>query len=267
MPELPGVPPSIGELYRSCLSEDPDDRPTAAAAAAVLLVALTVRTPQASDVAPRGGLPHDDDGSEILGAIAIADRRRRRRTAAFLGVGLVAVLAGTVFALATNTGGGNEALGAGPSRGASTSAPGEISVIGIPGKEVPVPGVGGQPVTVYVTVPVPGGGNQLVQQTATFTTEGGTVVAVCGPYGPSLTNVTARPGYYSSEVPLVVVAYAFFTKPAEGSSPAITYRLTVKCPTVGGVPQGTVTSYLGDKQVTPSPSSTPPTTAAPSPSA
>jgi hypothetical protein len=117
-----------------------------------------------------------------------------------------------------------------------------------------------------VTVPVPGGGNQLVQQPATFTTEGGSVVAVCGPYGPSLTNVTARPGYYSSELPLLVVAYAGFTKPADGSNPAITYRLTVKCPTVGGVPQGTVTSYLGDKLVTPSPS-TPATTAPPSPSA
>jgi len=270
MPELPGVPPSIGELYRSCLSEDPDDRPTAAAAAAVLLVALTVRTPQASDVAPRGGLPRDDDGSETLAAIGIADRRRRRRTAAFLGVGLVAVLAGTVFALATNPGGGNEALGAGPSRGAGTSsAPGEISVTGIPGipgKEVPLPGVGGQPITVYVTVPVPGGGNQLVQQPATFTTEGGSVVAVCGPLGPSLTDVRARPGFYSGEAPLGFAAYAFFTKPADGSNPAMTYRLTVKCPTVGGAPQGTVTSYLGDKQVTPSPS-LPPTTAPPSPTA
>jgi len=267
LPNLPGLPPSIGELYRSCLSEDPDDRPTAKAAAAVLLVALTVRTPQASDVAPRGGLPRDDDASETLAAIGIADRRRRRRTAAFLGVGLVAVLAGTVFALATNPGGGNEALGAGPSRGAGTSAPpGEINVTGIPGREVPLPGVGGQPVTVYVTVPVPGGGNQLVQQPATFNTEGGSVVAVCGLYGPSLTNVTARPGYYSSEAPLIVVAYAFFTKPAEGSNPAITYRLTVKCPTVGGEPKGTVTSYLGDKLVTPSPS-TPATTTSPSPSA
>jgi len=35
---------------------------------------------------------------------------------------------------------------------------------------------------------------------------------------------------------------------------------------VGGEPKGTVTSYLGDKQVTPSPS-LPPTTAQPSPSA
>jgi hypothetical protein len=119
---------------------------------------------------------------------------------------------------------------------------------------------------VYVTVPVPGGGNQLVQQPATFTTEGGSVVAVCGPLGPSLTDVRARPGFYSGEAPLGFAAYAFFTKPADGSNPAMTYRLTVKCPTVGGAPQGTVTSYLGDKQVTPSPS-LPPTTAPPSPTA
>jgi serine/threonine-protein kinase len=268
LPALPGVPASIGELYRSCLSQEPEDRPTAAAAAAVLLVALAVRTPQASDVAPSGRVPDRDSEAETLGLIALADRRRRRRTATVLGVGLVAALAGAVFAIANNPGRGGDVLGAGPSAGASTAptVPSDIPMTGIPGREVPVPGVGGQPVTVYVTVPVPGGGNQLIQQSATFTTQGGSVVAVCDPYGPRVTDVMARPGYYPNDASLIVRAYVFFTKPGDGASPAITYRLTISCPTVGGEPQGTVTSYIGDKLVTPSPSP-PTTTAPPSPSA
>ena len=119
-PELPGVPATIGELYRSCLSEDPEDRPTASTAAAVLLVALTVRTPQPSDVAPRGGLPDDRSESATLGLIADADRRRRRRRVVVLLAGLVAVLTATAFAVSNNPGKGGQALGAGPSTGPGT---------------------------------------------------------------------------------------------------------------------------------------------------
>ena len=158
LPELPGVPATIGELYRSCLSEDPEDRPTASAAAAVLLVALTVRTPQPSDVAPRGGLPDDRSESATLGLIADADRRRRRRRVAVLGAGLVAVLTATAFAVSNNPGTGGQALGAGPSTSPGPSRTAAVPSVGpgpgTPGGEVPLPGGP----TVTVTVPVPGGG-------------------------------------------------------------------------------------------------------------
>jgi serine/threonine-protein kinase len=101
LPVMPGIPGKIGDLYLSCLHDDPDDRPTAAAAAAVLDVALTVRTPQPSDVVPRGGLPDEDTESVSLGAMADADRRRRRRRVAVLAALLVTVLAAGAFAFAT----------------------------------------------------------------------------------------------------------------------------------------------------------------------
>ena len=118
LPVIPGIPAKIGDLYLSCLAEDPDDRPTAAAAAAVLQVALTVRTPQPSDVVPRGGLPDDDTESVSLGAMADADRRRRRRRAVVLAAGLVAVLAAGAFAFSNNA--GKDQGGATPSQ---TTAP------------------------------------------------------------------------------------------------------------------------------------------------
>ena len=104
LPAFPGIPAKLGDLYQSCLAEDPDDRPTAAAAAAVVQVALSVRTPQPSDVVPRGGLPGDDTESVSLGAMADADRRRRRRRAVVLAALLVAVLAAGAFAFSDAAG-------------------------------------------------------------------------------------------------------------------------------------------------------------------
>ncbi len=76
LPAIPGIPAQIGDLYLSCLAEEPNARPTATAAAAVIQVALTVRTPQPGDVLPRGGLPDADTESVSL------EGDGRRRTAA-----------------------------------------------------------------------------------------------------------------------------------------------------------------------------------------
>ena len=61
----------------------------------------------------------------------------------------------------------------------------------------------------------------------------------------------AKPGYYTNQFSLIFAALVFFTKPAEGANPSITYRLTITCS--GGVPKVTVASYTGDQLVTPGP--------------
>jgi serine/threonine-protein kinase len=279
LPIMPGVPGKVGDLYLSCLAEDPDDRPTATAAAAVVRVALTVRTPQPSDVVPRGGLPDDSTESVALGAIADADRRRRRRRAAVLAAGLVAVLAAGAFALSNNWGkapkGGapdtsvssaGGMVGDAPSGASATGGalPGDPPIGAVPGREVIVPGAPAGPVIVTVTV---AGNGPVVEPGTSFSTKGGNVVAVCDTYGPRLTSVVANPGYYPNQLSLVLAALAFFTKPAEGGNPTTTYRLTITCSS-SGVPEATVTSYAGDHLATPAPPATtaaPPTTAVPAP--
>ena len=259
-PVLPGVPATVGDLYLSCLSDDPEDRPTAAAAAAVLSVALTVRTPQPSDVMPEGGVPEDITESVSLGAMADADRRRRRRRAVVLAALLVAVLAAGVYAFSNLT---DDAVG-GASPPSPTSSPvgegvagsvapgdpnalptdalpGDVPVVPEPGPEVVVQGV---PAPV-VTTTGPGAGNPPVVGPATsYNTKGGSVDVVCDTYGPRPTNVVANPGYYPNQLSLIFAAFVFFTKPADGADPSITYRLTITCS--GGVPKVTVASYIGD---------------------
>jgi serine/threonine-protein kinase len=260
LPVLPGLPATVGALCLSCLSEDPDDRPTAAAASAVLLVALAVRTPRPSDVAPRGGLSGDHSESVTLGALADADRRRRRRRMAVLAVGLVAVLAATVYAFTNNAGRGDGIVGAGPATGQSVSPtlPGDAPVGGTPGREVPVPAI-------TVTVHAGAGSQSAAQQGTSFTTKGGSVVAVCDAYGPRILEIAAKPDYYPNQFSLVLAALVFFTRPADGTNPTITYRLTITC-TGGAEPKGSVTYYIGDQLVTPS--LTPPaSTASAAPSA
>ena len=262
LPILPGIPEKIGDLYMSCLAGNPDDRPTAAAAAAVLQVALTVRTPQPSDVVPRGGLPDDNTQSVSLGAIADADRRRRRRRAVALAAGLVAILAAGAFAFIDSAGKGQgptpsqttapagkgfagSAAPGDPNASPTGALPGDEPVVTTPGREVPVPGVAAT-----------GGGTTPVAEPATsFRTKGGSVVVVCDTYGPRATSVVPASGYYPNQVFLIFATVVFFTKPADGGSPGITYRLIIKCSS-SGVPTVTVASYIGDQPVTPAPTST-----------
>jgi serine/threonine-protein kinase len=266
LPVIPGIPDKIGELYLSCIAEDPDERPTAAAAAAVLMVALTVRTPQPSDVVPLGGVPEDSSESVSLAAIADTDRRRRRRRMLVLAAGLAAVLAATAFAFSSNTGSGAGVSGSGPPTGRSAlptqTLPGDVPVVATPGPEVPVQGAPAPAATVAVTGVNPADGGSAMS----FRTKGGAVVAVCDAFGPRVTSVIAEPAFYPNEVSLVLAALVFFTRPADGANPTITYRLTITCSGRGGVPRVTVASYLGDQLVTPSPT-TVATNATASPSA
>ncbi len=269
LPVMPGIPGTIGDLYQSCLANDPDDRPTAASAAAVLRVALAVRTPQPSEVAPRGGLPDEDTESVSLGTMADAERRRRRRRVAVLAACLVVVLAAAAYAFSETV--SKEQTGAAPSQtttstddagsgpvGDPNTAPPEtlpsevpvVAVPGVPGPEVPVRGAPAPAVTVTVTA---GGGPPIVQPATSFNTKGGGVVVVCGAYGPLVTNIAVQPGYHAEQVALIVVAFVFFSKPAEGANPSFTYRLTITCPS--GEPKVTVASYTGDQLVTPGPTS------------
>src|SRR5262249_23670388 len=146
----------IAELYLSCLAENPDDRPSAATAAAVVQVALTVRTPQPRDVVPRGGLPDDDTESLSLGAIADADRRRRRRKALALAAGLAVVLLAGALAFSYNPGkhpgvttssqtpapfGKGFGHPGDPDPSPTDAPPGDVPGATRPGREVPVHGV------------------------------------------------------------------------------------------------------------------------------
>jgi eukaryotic-like serine/threonine-protein kinase len=267
LPVLPGVPATIGDLYLSCLAGEPDDRPTAAAAGAVVQVALTVRTPQPSDVMPRGGLPDDTTESVTLGAIANADRLRRRRRAVILAAGLVAILAVGAFAVSNNAGthqggvtpsataapfgeGFAGSTASGDRNASPTDAlPGDVPHVSKPGREVPVHGIPAP------AVPATGVGNPPVTGPATsFSTKGGSIVVVCDTHGPRVTNVVAKPGYYPNQASLIFAAFVFFTKPADNANPSITYRLTITCPS-SGVPRVTVASYIGDQLVTPAPTS------------
>jgi hypothetical protein len=256
LPVLPGIPGTISDLYLSCLAEDPDDRPTAATAAAVLRVALAVRTPQPDDVAPKGELSDENTVSVSLRADADGDRRRRRRRKAVLAVALVMVLAATAFAFSNQT---DKAQGeAVPSQTAApdgevlvgSATPGDPNASpteAVPGREVPVPGV---PVPAE-TVTVMEAGNPFVPAAQSFHTNGGSVVAVCDSYGPRVTSIVAEPGFYPNQVSLILAAMVFFTRPADGANPSITYRLTITCSSSGGEPSVTMTSYLGDHLVTP----------------
>jgi hypothetical protein len=84
-----------------------------------------------------------------------------------------------------------------------------------------------------------------------FSTGGGSVVVVCDTLGPRVTSVVAKPGYYPNEVGLIFAAFVFFTKPADGANPSITYRLTITCTGTGSEPNVTVASYHGEQLVTP----------------
>ncbi len=274
LPDIPGVPGKIGELYWNCIAADPDDRPTAASAAAVLRVALMVRTPQPGDVAPRGGLPDADTESVILGAMAAAERRRRRRRAVLLAAGLVVVLAAGAFAF-SNSGGKAQGGGVTPSQTTApagegfagsappggptpspTKAPPRDVPVGppIPANEAPVRGIPGP----TVTVTVPGGNPPVVGPAMRFNTKGGHVVVVCDTYGPRLVSLVAKPGFYSDFISLVIVAFGLFIKPAAGANPSLKYQLTITCP--GGVPKATIATITGPQPLPPSPA--PPTTPA-----
>jgi len=179
-----------------------------------------------------------------------------------LAAGLVAVLAATAYAFINNVGKGDGVRGAGPPTGQNVlpTVPGDGPVVGTPGREVPVQGVAAPAVTVTVTV---GGTQPVAQRGTSFTTKGGSVVAVCDAYGPRLLDIEAKPDYYPNQLSLVLAALVFFTRPADGTNPTVTYRLTITCASGGAEPKGTVTSYIGDQLVTPS--LTPPATTASAP--
>jgi hypothetical protein len=114
---------------------------------------------------------------------------------------------------------------------------------------------------VYVTP----GNPPDAESAMTFRTKGGSVVAACDAgFGPRVISETAEPDFYPTDLPLIVETLVFFIRPADATNPAITYRLTITCS--GGAPRVTVTSYQGDKKVTPSPAP-PATTPTTSPSA
>jgi hypothetical protein len=239
----------------------------------VVQVALAVRPPERGAAVRPSSSDELETQSVSLRATGDAERRWRRRRALVLVACLIAVLGATAFAF-NKYRGGDRAAGAAPGPTTTAAAggapvgsevPGEPSVPtthlpgAVPGpvapnQEVVVKGVPGPVVTVVVTSP----GNPrtplpVVGPATSFPTPGGTAVVVCDTLGPRVTSVVAEPGYYPNQVGLVVVAYVFFTKPADTTSPGMTYRLTLKCAASGAEPTATVASYVGEQMVTPSP--------------
>jgi serine/threonine-protein kinase len=262
LPEIPGIPGKVGDLYRSCLAADPDERPTAAAAAAVLQIALAVRTPQPSEVVPRGRPANGDTGLVGLGAIADAQRRQRRRRVVLLLAGLVAVLALVAFALSRNAGqdrGRTPSQTTPPVAGGALGSrpPGSVSaslVAVVPGPAVTVRGIPIPPAAVTATA---AGNPPVVVPATSFSTGGGTVVVSCETFGPQVRSIVAKPGFYPNEVGLIFAAFVFFTRPADGVNPSITYRLTITCSGSGSAPNVTVASYQGEPLGTPAATASP----------
>jgi serine/threonine-protein kinase len=271
---LPGVSGKIGDLCLSCLAADPDDRPTAATAAAVVQVALAVRPPERGAVVRPSSRDELETQSVSLRASGDAERRLRRRRTLVLVACLLAVLGASAFAFNKFRGDDSTAAAApgptttttagGPPVGTELPVQPSVPTTHLPGtvpdpvapKEEVVKGVPGPVVTVVVTSP----GNPqtplpVVGPATSFRTPGGTAIVVCDSLGPRVTSVVAEPGYYPNQVGLIVVAYVFFTKPSDTAGPGMTYRLTLKCSAPGAEPSATVASYVGEQMVTPSPTS------------
>ncbi|MEU4641179.1 protein kinase [Micromonospora sp. NPDC023814] len=90
LPEVDGVPPEVGRLYRRCLAKDPGDRPSAVEAARVLAGALA-RMPH-SEAAPAGTAP------AAGGGVRPGRRGWRSRRSSWALVAVGAVVVGVVVA-------------------------------------------------------------------------------------------------------------------------------------------------------------------------
>jgi serine/threonine-protein kinase len=259
LPAIEGVPAQVGDLYLSCLAENPEDRPTAATAASVLQVAVTVRTPQPYEVIPTRRIT-DDTTAAVARRRAAEERddaRRRRRRAAVLALGLVALLTAGAFAF-SNLGRGGGGPGASGPPGASTRGPGEdvgeapVQTGGpVPGDTQPAPPPP-PPVVVTVTAnaaqqpadnagqeldPDPQAGVTTVFVTGspgppapyTFTTDYGRVTVRCQGGDPVVTEIDAAPGFVGlGPVPSLFnrdIQWVFFY----GESGSPWFRVSVIC--------------------------------------
>src|SRR6185369_13056689 len=96
-----------------------------------------------------------------------------------------------------------------PNASLTDALPGDLPSATRPGREVPVHGVPAPAVTVTVAA---GGNPPVIGPAASFSTNGGSVVVVCDTYGPRVTRVVAKPGYYPNQASLIFATFVFFTK-------------------------------------------------------
>lgn len=264
LPAIDGVPAKIGELYLSCLAREPEARPSANSAAAVLQLALAVRTPRSADVLPPGGVPEDITDSIDLRRLAETERRRRHRRVLALAGGLAAVVAAGAIALASGNAPSDPSApnSAGPSGAVATGAAPSTAAAEPTDSETQDPFPDGAP-----TQAVPGAAEVIVppdpgppeptgapstapEPTGSFSSPGGRVVAVCRPLGAFPTLTEATPGYVIvGPIPdLQGGFWIFFTKAPDGDDPRVTYRLAISCED-DGEPSARLATIFGDETV------------------
>jgi serine/threonine-protein kinase len=266
LPPIEGVPPKVGVLYLSCLAEDPDDRPTATAAAAVLQVALAVRTPRPREVMPARGLSDDISTSVAIGTAAMAERRRRRRRVVALTAGLIAVLAAGAFAF--SKGGQPPAASATSPTTTTSAATGEGNVGEAPPPDAtdapvvlpppvidnpfpdgaptePVPGVAETPIAPDPSPSSSGPAPTTGPPADRFTTPGGRVVIVCNAYGPTAGRTQVFDDFTMiGPFPLLIKLVVLFYRETPDGWEA--WRITAEC--ADGTPQATM-AHLSSQNV------------------
>jgi len=224
LPELPGVPAEVAELYLRCVAKDPADRPSARSVAIALADAATraesIPTAVASAVVdpPTRIMP-----ALLVQAVAPAHPFAHRLTVGWgherlqrlgrTGRTLLAAATATMFILAALVIG--VALRMGPL--GSVAAEGAFESGPTPGQPT---GVAQTPAT-----PEP---QTVVAQSRTFTSEGGNLTVHCGPdQRVTLDGYQAAPGYTTKGIkrgPAPTVTVTFKQKGDEVS-------MTVRCPT------------------------------------
>ena len=198
LPELDGVPASVGELYRRCLSRDPDDRPPASVVAGIL---ATIVKGQESDLQVRAATPvggPDELGTAPIGTPLRSHIRRQRATVAMLAAGAVVALGAVAAFIAVSLRPGlpgtpDDRAAAAPPRTVIVT----ITVTGPDGSVIVTPVVtittdGGDPFPVVFPPTDPGVPTTAIQTTPAHTT--GQPPTTTGPPPPTTIPPTTTAG-------------------------------------------------------------------------
>jgi serine/threonine-protein kinase len=256
LPALEGVPEGIAEMYRRCLSRDPDGRPAAGEVAAALAAIVWGHDPGPQvRVAAPGGAP--EPGTEPIGSRSprrLVSVRWRRATFAVAGVGAVAAFAllnlrpglpassddraaAAVPPVATAPGPGQPTTGPGSPTVTITTINGQVVTIGVTVYPVPtttdgsIPTTAGWPTTgppPPTTGPPPPttGPPPTTSGAVTFWSDGGTIVAICSGNLATITSWSPAPGYHAGMIkpgPAVEASVRFM----QGSTQI---KMSVTCP-------------------------------------
>ena len=250
LPALDGLPQTVRDLVLRCLSKEPEDRPSARAAAIVLAAAAGIAPPLGEDAAEAGAAAPPPIRMPLM--VAPSEPRGRRGLIAAIAIAASVLGLAVLIPLASGWGGPEPDGGVGIPTAVVTSIPVTSPTTTLS----PAAGVGGvtPSPTGAPTTTQPNGnpppppppppdpdGLQTVPITSPPTNEtvtelsspGGTVRVTCRPEGAYLLNGRPAPGFDGrlpdGRGPLPTLKVRF-------RSTTIEYMMRVKC--VGGTPTG-----------------------------